>query len=153
MVAAMFILAFLLLCAGGVLLVVFSDRKRSLGRLGPGQSASKVIPFGIPVATFVDPERADQISRSAIHHIGGHEVTALADGTVIGWVGSSLTNIPSRAQYLVSISRADQPDGSIVLGCAGQPRFSSMAFGAGQGSVLAERLVAEVTALASTPAG
>lgn len=150
MVAAAFILAFLLLCAGGVLLIVFTDRKRSLRRLRPGESPSKIIPFGIPVATFVAPERADQVARSAIFHVGGHDVAVFADGTVIGWIGSSLTNIPRWAEYLVSVSRTDQPDGSIVFGCAGQPRFSSTALGASRSSELAEQLVAEVTVLSST---
>lgn len=62
-----------------------------------------------------------------------------------GWVGSSLTNIPSRAQYLVTVSPVLQPDGSVILGCASQRRFSTMVFGSSRNAQLTQRLVAEVT--------
>jgi hypothetical protein len=153
MIAAAFILAFLVFCVGGLLLIFFSDRKRSIRRLGSTASAPNLIPFGTPVATFVDEQRAGQIARSAIQQVGAHDLTVLTDGTTIGWVGSSWTNIPRRAEYMVAVSREIQPDGSLILGCIGQPRFSNTLFGAGQSARLTRQLVAEVQTLVSAPSG
>jgi hypothetical protein len=137
---------FLALCIGGGIFVVRSDRKRA-ARLAIGDRTE--LPPGTPVDVFVDPEAATRIATRAVQQVGGHNVTVLKDGSAVGWIGSSLTNIPTKAEYVVAVARIVQPDGSIVLACSSQPRFSTMAFGGRRSADLTRQLVAEVTNLAS----
>jgi hypothetical protein len=152
MVLAAFLGVFLVMCVGGVIVVIRSDKKRATRRASGSASQGKPLPAGTPVEVFVGPEAATQIARSAIQLVGAKDITNLDDGSVIGWIGSSVTNIPSKADYMVSVSRVIQSDGSVVLGCSAQPRYSSMAFGSRRSAQLTHRLVSEVTNLASSPA-
>jgi hypothetical protein len=85
--------------------------------------------------------------------MGCHGITVLDDGSAVGWIGSSWTNIPNKAEYMVAVARIVQPDGSIVLDCSCRPRFSSSLFGSRRSGDLTHRLVAEVTRLASDQSG
>jgi hypothetical protein len=149
MVLTAFLGVFLAMCVGGAIVLMRSDRKRATRRASGTASQGKPLPSGTPVEVFVGPEAASEIARSAIQLVGAHDITNLDDGSVVGWIGSSVTNIPSRAEYMVAVSRVIQPDGSVVLGCSAQPRYSSMAFGGCRSAELTHRLVAEVTNLAS----
>jgi len=152
MVLAAFLGVFIAMCVGGAIVLIRSDRKRATGRAPGTAQQGKPLPPGTPVEVFVGPEAATQIARSAIQLVGAHDITDLNNGSVIGWIGSSVTNIPSKAEYMIAVSRVIQPDGSVVLGCSAQPRFSSMAFGSRRSAELTHRLVSEVRNLASSPA-
>jgi hypothetical protein len=152
MVLAAFLGVFLAMCVGGAIVLIRSDRKRATRRAPGTALQGRPLPPGTPVEVFVRPEAATQIARSAIQLVGAHDIRDLNNGSVIGWIGSSVTNIPSKAEYMVAVSRVIQPDGSVVLGCSAQPRYSSMAFGSRRSAELTHRLVSEVTNLASSPA-
>ena len=124
---AFLLTALVVFVVGFILLILRTDRRRESQRPG---TLSPPLPRGTPVEVFVDPATATRMAVAAIQHIGGRDVTVGADGSAVGWIGSAWTNIPSKAEYRISVSRSIQPDGSIVLGCACQPRFSSQIFGA-----------------------
>lgn len=150
--AAAWVTAFLVMCIGGAAVVIRSDRK-SAGRLATGTAPSRpTLPLGTPVDVFVDPDAATQIAATAVQQVGGHDVSVLDDGSAVGWIGSPLTNIPSRAEYMIAVARITQSDGSIVLACSSQPRYSTMFLGSRRSADLTQRLVSEVTRLASNPA-
>jgi hypothetical protein len=153
MVLAAFVGVFLAMCIGGAIVVIRSDRKRTTRSATDTARQGRPLPMGTPVEVFVDPDAATRIARTAIQLVGGHDITILDDGSAIGWIGSALTNIPSKAEYMIAVSRMIQPDGSIVLGCSSQPRYSTMAFGNRRSADLTQRLVSEVTNLASNPTG
>jgi len=151
MVLAEFLGVFVAMCVGGAIVVIRSDRKRAPRAVDGSAPNLAPLPPGTPVDVFVDPHAATGIATRAIQKVGGHDISVLDDGSVVGWIGSSLTNIPSKAEYMVAVARMTQPDGSIVLACSSQPRFSTMAFGGRRSAGLTQRLVVEVTNLASNP--
>ena len=116
MVLAAFLGVFLAMCVGGAVVLIRSDRKRATSRASGTAPHRYPLPSGTPVEVFVGPEAATQIARSAIQLVGAHDITILDDGSVVGWIGSSVTNIPGRAEYMVAVSRVIQPESSIVLG-------------------------------------
>lgn len=152
MAPAIFIAVFVAFIVGGALVIYLSDRRLAMGRAGRIGAQEPALPMGTPVDVFVDPTAATQMARTAIQRIGGRDVTLRDDGSVVGWIGSYWTNIPSKAQYMMSVVRLVQPDGSVVLGCSCQPRFSTMMFGNRRSVDLTQRLVTELSSLAAAPA-
>ena len=146
---AIVLVALLAMCGSYVFVLVRTDEKRKVGRSASERLSPRSLPRGTPVDLFVDPQLATKLAVQAIQRIGGTDVRVLDDGSAIGWIGSTWTNIPSRAPYLLAVSRVIQPDGSVVLVCSAQPRFSSQIFGGRRSDDLTDRLVAEVTHLAS----
>jgi hypothetical protein len=152
-VAAAWVTIFVAMCIGAAAVVIRSDRKRAVRAAAGGARNLTTLPPGTPVDVFVDPSAASHIAAEAVRHVGGHDIKVLDDGSAVGWIGSSLTNIPSKAKYLVAVSRIAQPDGSIILACSSRPRFSSSLFGSRRSTDLTRRLVVEVTNLASSQSG
>jgi hypothetical protein len=148
-VAAAWATVFLAMCIGGAVVVIRSDRKRAVKAAAASTPDRSVLPPGTPVDVFVDPSVATHIAAEAVRQVGGHDINVLDDGSAVGWIGSSLTNIPNKAEYMVAVARIAQPDGSIVLACSSRPRFSSSLFGSRRSIDLTQRLVDEVTILAS----
>lgn len=153
MVVAVFVTAFLAMLIGFAVVVIRSDRKRAVRKVAGSAPDRATLPPGTPVDVFVDPSTATQIAAGAVRQVGGHDITVLNDGSAVGWIGSSLTNIPSKMEYMVAVARITQPDGSIILACSSRPRFSSSLFGSRRSADLTNRLVVEVTNLASSLTG
>jgi len=149
---AIFLAAFVAMIVGGAVVLYRSDRRLTTNRAARSGRQTPTLPVGTPVDVFVDPATATRIARTAIQRIGGNDVTLMDDGSAVGWIGSYWTNIPSKAQYMISVARMIQSDGSVVLGCSCQPRFSTMMFGTRRSIDLTQRLVAEVSSLAADPA-
>ena len=147
----MFVAAFLALCVIGAVVVVRSDRKRATWAAGGVGADLSPLPPGTPVDVFVDRDTATRIAVRAVEQVGGRDIKVLEDGSVVGWIGSPLTNVPSKAEYMVAVARIIQPDGSVVLACSCQSRFSTMAFAGRRSADVTQRLVSEVTSLASNP--
>lgn len=152
MVLAAFLGVVLAMCVGGAIVLIRSDRKRAVRRVSGTAPQGRPLPPGTPVEVFVAPEVASQLARSAMQLVGAHEITDLDDGSVIGWIRSSVTNIPGKAEYVAAVSRVIQNDASVVLSCSVQPRYCSMALGRRRSAELTLRLVSEVTNVASSPA-
>ena len=152
MTLAIFLAAFVAMIVGGAVVLYRSDRRLTTNRAARSGRQTPTLPVGTPVDVFVDPATATRIARTAIQRIGGNDVTLMDDGSAVGWIGSYWTNIPSKAQYMISVARMIQSDGSVVLGCSCQPRFSTMMFGTRRSIDLTQRLVAEVSSLAADPA-
>ena len=152
MTLAIFLAAFVAMIVGGAVVLYRSDRRLTTNRAARSGRQTPTLPVGTPVDVFVDPATATRIARTAIQRIGGNDVTLMDDGSAVGWIGSYWTNIPSKAQYMISVARMIQSDGSVVLGCSCQPRFSTMMFGTRRSVDLTQRLVAEVSSLAADPA-
>ena len=152
MTLAIFLAAFVAMIVGGAVVLYRSDRRLTTNRAASSGRQTTLLPVGTPVDVFVDPATATRIARTAIQRIGGNDVTLMDDGSAVGWIGSYWTNIPSKAQYMISVARMIQSDGSVVLGCSCQPRFSTMMFGTRRSVDLTQRLVAEVSSLAADPA-
>lgn len=153
MVVAAWVTAFLVMCISFAVVVICSDRKRAVRTVTGSAPDRTTLPPGTPVDVFVDPSTATQIAAGAIRQVGGRDITVLNDGSAVGWIGSSLTNIPSKMEYMVAVARITQPDGSIVLACSARPRFSSSLFGSQRSADLTRRLVAAVANLATSCAG
>ncbi len=149
---AAFLGVVLAMCAGGLIVLIRSDRKRAVRRVSGTAPHGRPLPLGTPVEVFVAPEVASQLARSAMQLLGAHEISDLDDGSVIGWIGSSVTNIPGKAEYMAAVSRVIQNDASVVLGCPAQPRYCSMALGRRRSAELTLRLVSEVTSLTASTA-
>jgi len=148
---AIFLAAFVAMIVAGAVVLFRSDRRLTTNRATRPDRQTTSLPVGTPVDVFVDPATATRIARTAIQRIGGNDITLMDDGSAIGWIGSYWTTIPSRAQYMISVVRVIQSDGSILLGCSCQPRFSTMIFGTRRSVELTQRLVAEVSSLAADP--
>lgn len=149
MPAAAFIGFFVVFIVGAVALNLHLDRKRAIRRTGKVRLEAG--PNMVPVVVGVPPDTAVAAARSAIRQLGGHEVTEIADRTVVGWIGSRWTNISSWAKYQLTITQATQADGTLLAACHCQARFSTMWFGMGRGHELATSLAREFTRQASLP--
>jgi len=149
---AIFLTAFVAIIVGGAVVIYRADRRLTTSRAARSGRHTTSLPVGTPVDVFVDPATATRIARTAIQRIGGNDITLMDDGSAVGWIGLYWTNIPSKAQYMISVSRMIQSDGSVVLGCSCQPRFSTMMFGTRRSVDLTQRLVTEVSILAADPA-
>lgn len=148
---AIFIAVFAVFIVGGALAIYRSDRRLAMNRAGRNGAHEPSLPTGTPVDVFVDPAAATLMARTAIQRIGGRDITLRDDGSVVGWIGSYWTNIPSKAQYMIAVARMIQSDGSVVLGCSCQPWFSTMMFGNRRSADLTRRLATEVSSLAADP--
>jgi len=148
---AIFLAAFVATIVGGAVVLYRSDRRLTTNRAARTGRRTPSLPVGTPVEVFVEPATATRMARTAIQRIGGNDITLMDDGSVVGWIGSYWTNIPSKAQFMISVTRTIQSDGFVVLGCACQPRFSTMMFGSRRSVDLTHRLVTEVSSLAADP--
>ena len=151
MTPAIAIAALAAIVIGGALVIYRSDRRLAMTRAARTGAPQPSLPMGTPVEVFVDPAAATRMARTAIQRIGGGDITLTDDGSAVGWIGSYWTNIPSRTQYMISVARVIQPDGTVMLGCCCRPRFSTMLFGNQRSADITRQLVAEVTSLAAEP--
>ena len=141
---AVFLTLFLGLWVVAVFLHFRLDRKWSIrfrGRSGTEGRFTAVVQAGAAVPADV----AARISRAAMEAVGGHQMTDVDDHTLIGWVGSNLTNIARWAEYQLLVTRAVQPDGSTLFTCCSRRR-NPMVWLAGtdRSAALARQLAAEV---------
>ena len=149
---AIVLAVFVAMIVGGSVVLYRSDRRLTMNRDARTGRKTPSLPAGTPVEVFVDPATATRMARTAIQRIGGNDIALMDDGAAVGWIGSYWTNIPSRAQYRISVTRTIESDGSVILGCACQPRFSTMIFGSRRSVDLTLRLVTEVSSLAADAA-
>jgi hypothetical protein len=143
---AIFLTAFLLMIITGAVIVVGSDRKWS-GRRKRDAAAPRITSdTSILVVGSVTIEQARELAVDSIHGISGHEVEMVNDSNVVGWIGNSFTNIPSKAEYRLSVTIAPVgPNGPVQLLCGASPRFASSLAGRGRCQELAQLLASEVS--------
>ncbi|MDA8343162.1 MAG: hypothetical protein M0007_13205 [Actinomycetota bacterium] len=124
-----------------------SDRRVALraGRADPPWRGP--LAFTLPVETPVAPERALAVARRAVVMAGGTDVEAVEPATILGWIGSSWTNVPSRQQYQLAVAVMAGADGGVLFICTARPRFASALLGAGRSQRLAELLQSAVVSL------
>lgn len=141
-----FLGVFVLLVIGGAVYVVSSDRKRS-----PLKASDQDLQSAFTVIS--DSQHPVEAASSAIRKTGGEAVSTSEDGfRVVGWIGNTWTNIPTRQAYqlLIDIRPAQ---GGYEFRCLARPRFSSSFGGAARASDLGRRLSEQKTDVDSAQSG
>lgn len=147
MTGIVFVGVFLALIAGAIAVLLGSDRKRALqrgrsDRIGAGGAS-------VPVVAFVPTDSALTIAQEAVRRVGGRQVEGLNGSLVVGWIGSSWTNVSKYSEYEMGVFLSGLADGSTQFVCSGRPRFGSQLSGATRSQELAQRLATEVSRLAT----
>jgi hypothetical protein len=153
--AAMSPLAVVAVVAAGILVWVVAvgfwvhlDRKRSMKR-GRTTGTEGRFAGSQSVVVMVPPEMELHVAEDAMKRIGGHEIREVGR-TIVGWAGSTWTNVPSRGEYQLIISPTRQSDGSTCYCCSSRPRNPLAWVGPGMSQELARRMA---SAIASVPHG
>ena len=106
MTLAIFLTVFLLMIAGGVIVLVRSDRKR---RPESGDAIRRaLVSSAIPVIVSVNPQRAADIALEALRQVGARDAKMLDPSCAVGWVGNSLTNVPKYSEYQLIVAYVPQ---------------------------------------------
>jgi len=90
---------------------------------------------------------AAQFGVTAISRVGGRNAELISDWEAIGWIGSSLTNIPEWQEYQLDVLVSCTPDGRVCFTCSARPRWKMGWGGASKSGRLAESLRSEVERL------
>ena len=141
-----FLTIFILFVVGAAAFVVASDRKRNPFRLTDGELRTAPV-----VVIESAPIEAVDLASAAIHRVGGGNLITSKDRSrVAGWIGNTLTNIPSRQEYELVIDICLSTDRH-EFRCFARPRFSSSPGGSTRARDFAGRLREALAASAQPP--
>jgi hypothetical protein len=136
-----FLAAFLLLVVGGVAFVIASDRKRR-----PFAASEQEFLSAGWVTGRTNSNDPAQTAAAAIRQVGGAQISTSDDGSrIVGWIGNTWTNIPSRQEYQLLIE-VRGPQAGPEFRCLARPRFSSSLGGNDRAGQLSRALSNELAA-------
>lgn len=136
-----FLAVFVLMVAGGAALIFAADRKRR-----PFAISGQEPHTASGIVSIASDENPADIAFSAISRVGGASISRSEEPLrIVGWVGKTLSNIPSRMEYELLIEARQIPGGS-EFRCVARPRFAGSWTGGSRSKDLVDDLIGQVRA-------
>jgi hypothetical protein len=144
---ALFLTVFGMFLTFAVVSSLFGDRKLAIwtGRTDPPWAGSSA--RWTQTSAAIPLDSAAHFGVTAISRVGGRNAELISDWEAIGWIGSSLTNIPEWQEYQLDVLVSRAPDGHACFTCSARPRWKMGWGGASKSARLAESLRSEVERL------
>jgi hypothetical protein len=139
---ALFLGAFLLMFIGYAALTVSHDRKRKPYVLFAGESGDVV-----HTEQNLSVKQAVETASRAINFIGGAKISVGDGPIVVGWIGKTMSNIPSRQEYELMVLVTETGEDSAEFRCVVRPRFSGSWGGASRSAALRDQLIRKISSM------
>ena len=132
----------MLIIIGGAANILIADRKRK-----PYELSAAEIGGAARTEQNMSVEQAVVVASRAIRRICGGTISVGDGPIVVGWIGQTLSNIPSRQAYELIVLIAETGEGSTEFRCIVRPRFSNSWGGTSRSVVLRNQLMREINSI------